>query len=159
MTLAITFTVTQPSDTEVTLTREFDAPARLVWDAYTKPEYVRQWLLGPDGWDMPVCDIDLRVGGRFQYRWSHPTEGSFGTEGEFTEVTPTSRIVNTERMEGFDGESIDTITFEEAHGRTTMTMTMRFPSKEARDGAVATGMADGVATSYDRLERIIHTFE
>ena len=88
MTLATTFTVTQPSDTEVTLTREFDAPARLVWDAYTKPEYVRQWLLGPDGWDMPVCDIDLRVGGRFQYRWSHPTEGSFGTEGEFTEVTP-----------------------------------------------------------------------
>ena len=62
-------------------------------------------------------------------------------------------------MEGFDGESIDTITFEEANGRTTMTMTMRFPSKEARDGAVATGMADGVATSYDRLERIIHTFE
>ena len=153
--LADTFTVTQPSDTEVTITRVFEAPARLVWDAYTKPELVRQWLLGPDGWDMPVCDIDLREGGAYRYQWSHPDEGSFGTGGTFTEVSPTSRLVSTERMDGFEGEAIDTITLDESGGRTTLTMTMRFESKEARDGAVATGMADGIATSFDRLETLI----
>ena len=158
--LADTFTVSQPSDTEVLMTRVFDAPPRMVWDAYTKPELVRQWLLGPDGWDMPVCDIDLRVGGRYAYRWSHPDEGEFGTGGEFLEVDPTSRIVSTESMEGFDGSSHVTITFEERGsgdqgGQTLFSMLQRFESKEARDGAVATGMADGVAISFNRLDDVL----
>ena len=158
--LADTFTVSQPSDTEVLMTRVFDAPPRMVWDAYTKPELVRQWLLGPDGWDMPVCDIDLRVGGRYAYRWSHPDEGEFGTGGEFLKVDPTSRIVSTESMEGFDGSSHVTITFEERGpgdqgGQTLFSMLQRFESKEARDGAVATGMADGVAISFNRLDDVL----
>ncbi|MGE3960194.1 MAG: SRPBCC family protein [Dehalococcoidia bacterium] len=155
-TLADTFTVTLPSDTEVLMTRIFDAPPRMVWDAYTKPELVRQWLLGPDGWDMPVCDIDLRVGGSYAYRWAHPEQGAFGSGGEFLEVDPTSRLVSTERMEGFDGESHVVITFEEAaSGRTLFSMLQRFESKEARDGAVATGMADGVAVSFNRLDAVL----
>lgn len=159
MTLADTFTVTQPSDTEVLISREFDAPARLVWDAYTKPELVKQWLLGPDGWDMPVCNIDLRKGGTYEYRWSHPTEGSFGSTGEFLEVEPVTKIVSTERMEGFDGQSHVVITLREQGERTVFDMLQRFDSKEARDGAVATGMADGVATSYDRLEGVLATLK
>jgi len=130
-----------------------------VWDAYTKPELVKQWLLGPDGWDMPVCDIDLRVGGSYAYRWSHPTEGSFGSGGEFLEVEPTSKIVSTERMEGFDGQSHVTITLRDEGGRTIFDMLQRFDSKEARDGAVATGMADGVATSFDRLDNVLATLK
>ncbi len=158
--LADTFTVTLPEDTDVLMTRVFDAPPRMVWDAYTKPELVRQWLLGPDGWDMPVCEIDLRVGGRYAYRWSHPEQGAFGSGGEFLEVTPTSRIVSTERMEGFDGQSHVVITFEEhtsggLDGQTLFSMLQRFESKEARDGAVATGMADGVAISFNRLDDVI----
>ena len=155
MTAEPTLTVTTPSSTELCVERVFQAPARLVWDAHTKPELVRQWLLGPDGWDMPVCEIDLRVGGAYRYEWSHPDEPSFGTGGEFTEVEPTSRLVSTERMDGFDGETLNTMTLAEAEGRTTLTLLMRFESQEARDAAAATGMADGIGTSFDRLESVM----
>ncbi|MEX2372545.1 MAG: SRPBCC domain-containing protein, partial [Dehalococcoidia bacterium] len=79
-----TMTVTLPSDTTVAVERTFDAPARLVWDAHTKPEYIKQWLTGPDGWDMPICEVDLRVGGAYRYGWAHPSEPAFGSHGEFT---------------------------------------------------------------------------
>jgi len=152
MTAEPTLIVTTPTPTDLSVERVFNAPARLVWDAHTRPELVRQWLLGPDGWSMPVCEIDCRVGGAYRYEWSHPEQPSFGTGGEFTEVTPTSRLVTTERMDGFDGETLNTMTLLEADGRTTLTLLMRFESQEARDAAAATGMADGIGVSFDRLE-------
>lgn len=150
-----TITVTTPSPTSVAVERTFNAPARLVWDAHTKPELIRQWLLGPDGWDMPVCDVDLRVGGAYRYEWSHASEQGFGTGGTFTIVEPVTRLGSTERMDGFDGEAQNLYTFAEEGGRTRVTLLMDFGSTEARDGAVATGMTDGIGVSFDRLEAML----
>jgi uncharacterized protein YndB with AHSA1/START domain len=148
--------VTTPSDLEISVTRVFDSPAKLVWDAHTKPELLRRWMLGPPGWSMPVCDVDLRVGGAYAYRWRSDEDGTeFGSAGVHREVVPYERIVTTERMEGFDGEAVNTLTLAEADGRTTVTMNMLFASKEARDGALQSGMSDGMAMGYDRLDEIL----
>ncbi|GAM98477.1 glutathione S-transferase-related transmembrane protein [alpha proteobacterium U9-1i] len=142
-----------PSDREVRVTRAFAAPAQLVWDAHTKPELVKRWMLGPDGWSMPVCEIDLRVGGAYRYRWRNDADGSeFGSSGIHKEVVTPTRIVTTERMEGFQGEAMNTMVLHEAGGKTVLTLTMDFGSKEARDGAVATGMTDGMELGYQRLD-------
>ncbi|KFL26757.1 hypothetical protein JP74_11755 [Devosia sp. 17-2-E-8] len=148
--------VTRPSETEVAVTRVFEAPARLVFDFHTRPEHVRRWLLGPEGWSMPVCDIDLRVGGSYRYVWRNDADGSqFGTTGVYREIVVPSRIVHTERMEGFDGECLCTLTLIEKGAHTTLTYTLKFESKEARDGALATGMTDGMGMSYGRLEEVL----
>lgn len=147
--------VTLPSDREVRVTRSFKAPRTLVWDAHTKPELVKQWLTGPPGWSMPVCEIDLRVGGAYRYRWRNEADGSeFGSSGLHREIAPLERIVTTERMEGFQGEAVNTLVLSEASGVTTLVLTMDFGSKEARDGAVATGMTDGMEMSYQRLDAL-----
>jgi len=150
-------TVTTPSDTTIQVTREFNAPQQLLWDAHTKPELFKQWLLGPDGWEMPVCEMDVRVGGAYRCEWSDTAgqEPSFGVQGTFTEVVPITRLATTERMDGVDGESLNVYTFEEREGRTTVTLLMDFGSLEARDGALASGMADGIGMSYDRLETLL----
>lgn len=146
--------VTLPSDVEVLLTRTVNAPRDLVFKAYTQPEHVRQWLLGPDGWSMTVCEIDLRVGGEWKYVWHNESDGrEFGMHGVYREIEPPERVVNTEVFEG--AEAITTVTLTEVDGRTVITQLMRMPSKEARDGAVATGMADGVEASYRRLEEYL----
>jgi uncharacterized protein YndB with AHSA1/START domain len=161
-------TVTTPSDREVTVVREFDAPAQLIWDCHTKPELMKRWLFGPGGWTMPHCTVDLRVGGRYRYVWEHAERGSrFGSYGEHLEVVPIARIVTTENMDGLDGKpfdieppwgseepSVNTLTLAEAGGRTTLTVTMRFPSAEIRDMAVKSGMTDGMAIGYDRLDEM-----
>jgi uncharacterized protein YndB with AHSA1/START domain len=151
-----TLEVTQPSDLEVEVTREFDAPRSLIWDAHTKPELVKRWMGGTEGWSMPVCEIDLRVGGRYAYRWRNDADGTeIGFTGEFKEVAAPNRLVHTERWdyEPADvGESLNTMTLTERNGRTRLTYRMRYPSKEIRDKAFGTGMTDGMATSYDRLE-------
>jgi uncharacterized protein YndB with AHSA1/START domain len=148
--------VTTPSDREIRVSRVFEARANMVWDCHTKPELVRRWMLGPPGWSMPVCEIDLRVGGAYRYRWRNDETGAeFGSSGEHREVAPVTRLVTSERMEGFDGESVNTLVFAEQDGRTTSTMTMLFPSKEVRDGALQSGMSDGMAMGYDRLDEIL----
>ena len=146
--------VTTPSDREIDVTRRFDAPAQLVFDFRTKPEHVKKWLLGPDGWTMPVCSIDLKVGGRYEYVWRHETDGrQFGVRGEYLEITPPHRIVHTEVMDGRPGNVRATVTFSEsAGGRTTLTMSLLFDSKEDRDAALESGMTGGMAISFDRLE-------
>jgi uncharacterized protein YndB with AHSA1/START domain len=153
-------TVTTPSDREFAVTRVFDAPARLVFDYHTKPELVRKWQLGPDGWSMPTCEIDLRVGGTYHYLWRNDADGmEFGSRGTFKEVVAPSKLVHTEGMYGVPGaegeEALVTITFDEMGGRTTLTTLMKFISKEARDGAMASGMADGMETSYARMEGLM----
>jgi uncharacterized protein YndB with AHSA1/START domain len=165
-------TVTTPSDREVTVVREFDAPARLIWDAHTKPELMKRWLFGPPGWSMPHCTVDLRVGGRYRYVWKNEATGAqFGAYGEHREVTPIERIVTTENMDGLGPEpltleppwgseppSVNTLTLVEAGGKTTLTLTMCFPSKAIRDRAIRSGMSDGMAMSYDRLEAMAAAF-
>jgi uncharacterized protein YndB with AHSA1/START domain len=148
--------VSTPSDREIRVARAFDAPAKLVWDCHTKPELIRRWMLGPPGWSMPVCEVDLRVGGAYRYRWRSDADGTeFGSSGVHTEIVPFEKIVTTERMEGFDGEAVNTLVFEERGGRTTATITMLFANKEARDGALATGMSDGMAMGFDRMDDIL----
>jgi uncharacterized protein YndB with AHSA1/START domain len=148
--------VTTPSDSEVVVTRAFAAPRQLVWDCHTKPELIRRWMLGPDGWSMPVCEVDLRVGGKYHHRWRNDADGAeFGFVGEFNDIQSPSRLVSNERLEGMEGEgAINTMVLDEKGGRTMLTLTMRFASKEARDGALVTGMTDGMEASYQRLESV-----
>lgn len=151
---------TTPSDREIKVVRTFNAPARLIWDAHTKPDLLKKWLLGPPGWSMPECEVDLRVGGAYRYKWVNDENGSFFTSsGVHKEIVPLRRAVTTERMDltglGMEippGESINTLTLEEANGKTTMTVVMLFPSKEHRDGALQSGMTGGMEQSYARLE-------
>jgi uncharacterized protein YndB with AHSA1/START domain len=154
-----TVDVTTPSEQEILVTRAFDAPAQLVFDFHTKPEHVRKWLLGPPGWSMPVCTIDLKVGGRYEYVWRSDEDGNqFGVQGEFREIAKPARLVHTERMDGAPGEALCTLAFEEsADGKTTLRTLMHFSTKEARDMALESGMTDGMAASYDRLEEYLRT--
>ena len=158
---ASTLKTAAPGDREIVMTREFDAPRPLVFDAFTKPELVKRWLLGPDGWSMPVCEIDLKVGGRYRYEWKKESDGTtMGVGGVYREVSPPARIVHTERFDDawYPGECIVTTAFEETRGRTTVTMTMLFESREARDGVLKSGMESGVAVSYDRLANILAAY-
>jgi len=159
-TLSGTFQVSTPSDREIAITRVFDAPRKMVFDAFTKPELIKRWLLGPDGWTMPVCEVDLRVGGRYRYVWrKNDTGHEMGVSGEFREVTPPDRVVHTERFDEawYEGEALITTAFVEKGGKTTVTMTMLHKSKEIRDGILKSGMERGVAISYDRLESVLAT--
>src|SRR6516165_8365371 len=145
--------VTTPSEREIKVMRRFDAPARLVFDFHTKPEHVQKWLLGPAGWSMPICEIDLRVGGRYRFVWHNDESGvEFGVSGEYREIAAPSRIVQIERMDGCEGEVKGTLTLSEAGGRTTLSVNLEFESQELRDRALESGMTNGMAASYDRLE-------
>jgi len=153
-------TVTTPSDFEIAMTRVFDAPRGLVFEALTKPELLQRWLLGPDGWSMPVCEIDLRVGGRYRYVWRHTTNGKeMASGGVYREIVPPDRLVSTEKFEDpwYPGESLVTYALVEQGGKTTLTCTMRLESREIRDAVLKTPMEQGVAASYDRLAEILAT--
>jgi len=138
------------------MTRLFDAPPRLVFDAMTKPEHVTQWWgrLG-DGYSVPVCEIDLRVGGRWRFVNRHP-KGEAAFHGEYREIAPHSRLVFTEIFEAFpDTVSVVTSEFVGEGGKTRFTATVRYPSLEVRDMVIASGMARGAGISYDRLEDLV----
>jgi uncharacterized protein YndB with AHSA1/START domain len=152
--------VTLPSDREVRVIRTFNAPRQLVWDAHTKPELMRKWL-GYDGWDMPVCDMDVRVGGTYKWQWKNKEDGKkFGFFGPFTEVDSPSKLVHEQYYDPgdiggamqADDPCIVSLELNEQNGVTTLVCTMKFASKEARDGAVSTGMTDGMEHSYTRLD-------
>jgi len=158
----MTLQASTPSDREIKVTRTFKAPRQLIWDAHTKPELVKRWLLGPPGWSMPECEIDLRVGGAYKYVWKSDESGaSFSSSGVHREIEAPKRIVTTERMdltglgmENAPGEAINTLELSEANGKATLTIVMLFPSKEARDGALQSGMTGGMEQSYERLDAI-----
>ena len=146
------------ADREIVLTRSFDAARNLVFEAFTKPELVKQWMLGPPGWTMPVCEIDLRVGGKYRYVWRRDADGSeMGCGGIYREIVAPERLVHTERFDDpwYPGESLITTVLEEERGRTTLTATMLYESRDARDGILKSGMESGVAASYDRLARLV----
>lgn len=147
-----------PSDREIRITRSFAAPRELVWDAHTRPELVRRWMLGPPGWDMPVCEIDLRVGGRYRYEWEDKARGKrMGMGGTYTEVDRPGTLASREKFDEdwTGGETQVRQVLAEARGTTTSVVTILYASKAARDGAAATGMADGMEASYQRLERLL----
>ena len=152
-----TLKVTAAGDREIVITRAFNAPRNLVFDAHTKPELVKRWLLGPPGWTMPVCEIDLRVGGRYRYVWRNENGTEMGMGGEFREVVRPQRLVATERFDEawYPGEALDTTVFVEQAGKTTVTLTVQYESREARDGVLKSPMAEGMAGGYDRLEELL----
>jgi uncharacterized protein YndB with AHSA1/START domain len=150
-------TFTTPSDTEVAMTRVFDAPRALVWEAWTNPEHVPHWLLGPEGWTMPVCEIDLRAGGEWHYVWRRSDGTEMEMRGVYREVTPPERLVSTESWGGDWPETVNTLVLSEEDGKTTITQTALYPSREARDAAMETGMTEGAAVSFDRLAEHLRT--
>jgi uncharacterized protein YndB with AHSA1/START domain len=147
-----TLKITMPTEREIAMTRVFDAPRRLVFEAWTNPKHVPRWLLGPDGWTMPVCEIDLRPGGSWHFVWRKSNGTEMAMRGEYREVTPPERLVNTECWGAEWPETLNTLVLSEENGRTTMTLTILYPSKQARDAAFETGMSDGASQSFDRLE-------
>ena len=150
------FKVTTPSDREIRLTRVFNAPPQLVFEAMTRPEHVRQWwgCLG-EGYSVPVCEIDLRVGGKWRFVSRHP-KGEAAFHGEYREVNPPSRVVFTEIFEDFpDTVSVVTSELTEENGKTRLTATVAYPSIEVRDMVIASGMSRGAGISYDRLEDLV----
>jgi len=151
------FHISTPSDLEIQVTRDFHAPRQLVFDAFTKPELIRRWLLGPPGWTMPVCEIDLRVGGAYRYVWRKSGVPDMGMGGIFREIVPPQRIVATEKFDDawYPGDALDTTEFVEHGDITKMTLTVQYQSREARDIASRSGMEHGMAAGYNRLEELL----
>lgn len=154
-----TLKITTPTDREILITRTLDAPRRLVWDAMTKPEHVSRWMVGPPGWATTACENDLRVGGTFRHAWKNDDGREMSMHGVYREVVPHERIVRTET---FDvgcvdqmGEQLGTMTFVESGGRTTVAIRVLYPTKEARDGMLASGMEHGMEAGYARLDEIL----
>jgi uncharacterized protein YndB with AHSA1/START domain len=150
-------TFTTPSDREIVITRAFAAPRRLVWEAWTNPEHVPHWMLGPQGWTMPVCQIDLRPGGEWLFVWRHADGAEMRMRGVYQEVVPPERLVSTDSWGGDWPETLNTLVLTEEGGKTTSTQTILYPSKEARDAALRTGMKDGMSASFDRLAEYLRT--
>lgn len=150
-------TLRTEGDTHVVVTRRFAAPPEAVYRAHVEPELVKKWMLGPDGWTMPVCVNDARPGGKIRYEWSDGQGAGFFLTGEFIELQPFSRIVHVERMHLPDPTPDNHVEtrFEADGGGTLMTMRMTLPDAATREAMLATGMADGMETSYQRLETVI----
>jgi uncharacterized protein YndB with AHSA1/START domain len=149
--------VTLPADTQILITRAFDAPRELVWKAWTTPELVRRWWHANRG-EMTVCEIDLRVGGRWRYVMNAPGFGEVGFHGEYREIVPDERLVSTEVYEGIPdadaNAALDTLTLEELGDRTLMTILVEHPTKEGRDAHIESGMEDGMQDAMDLLEEV-----
>lgn len=160
-------TYATPTDTQVVITRVVAAPRRLVFDAWTNPKYVPRWLSGLEGWTMPVCEIDLRPGGSFHYVWRGADGSEMGMRGSYKEIVPPERLVSTEtwgpemRPPGSEvvewPETLNTLVLTEVGGRTTITLTVTYPSKAARDAALQTGMKDGMDQGFTRLDTVLKT--
>ena len=154
MTTSGTASVTLPTDQQILITREFDAPKHLVYRAWTTPELVKRWWSGHRG-EVTLAEIDLRVGGRWRYVMM--AEGGFevGFHGEYREIVENERILNTEVYEGFpDGEALNTLTFTEVDGRTILEILVQHSSKEHRDAHIDSGMEGGMQESMDLLEQV-----
>ena len=144
-------TFTTPSDREIAVTRVFDAPRQLVFDAHTKPEHIQNWMLGPDGWSMPVCEVDFRPGGAWHFVWRRADGAEMGMRGSDKEIVPPAKIVTIESWGPDWPDTINTLELTEKDGRTTLTTTILYPSKDARDAALKTGMKDGMTQTFERL--------
>jgi uncharacterized protein (TIGR03086 family) len=151
-----TLKVTTPTDREIVMTRVFDAPRHLVFDAFTKPELLKRWF-GPRGWSLEVCEVDLRVGGGFRFVLRGPDGAQMGMRGVYREIVPPERSVHMESFDDYPGESQVTTVLVEQDGKTTLTATVLYPSAEVRDIVIKSGMEHGAAESYDKLNELLTT--
>lgn len=149
--------ITTPSEREIRIERSFAAPRRLLYDAYTKPELVKRWLGAMPGWSWAVCEMDVRVGGRYRWAWKGPDGAEMGMGGTYREIVPTERIVNTEKFDQawYEGEAVDTVVFTERAGRTTVTTSILYVSKEVRDAVLKSDMAEGMEMGYKILDAML----
>jgi uncharacterized protein YndB with AHSA1/START domain len=150
--------VTTPTEREIVLTRVFDAPRALVFDAFSKPELLKRWF-GPRGWSLVVCEVDLRVGGAFRFVLRGPDGREMGMRGVYRELAPPERSVHLESFDDYPGESTVTTVLVEQGGKTTLTATILYPSREVRDAVIKSGMERGAAESYDRLAELLAAAE
>ena len=153
MTETGTLQITTPSEREIVMSRVFDAPRHLVFEAWTKPELLKRWLGVRGGWSMAVCEVDLRVGGAYRFVWRGPDGAEMGMGGVYREIVAPERLVATESFDDpwYPGEALDTTVLVEEGGKTTATTTVLYESEEIRDAVLESGMARGVAESYDML--------
>jgi uncharacterized protein YndB with AHSA1/START domain len=149
-----TLEVTTPTEREIVLTRVFDAPRNMVFDAFTKPELLKRWF-GPRGWSLVVCDIDFRAGGAWRFVLRGPDGRDMGMRGVYREIEAPGRSVHTESFDDFPGESVVTTVLVEERGRTTLTATVLYPSQEIRDAVIKSGMEHGAAETYDKLAELL----
>jgi uncharacterized protein YndB with AHSA1/START domain len=146
------------AEREVVVTRVLDAPRRLVFDAFTRPEMIKRWMLGPDGWTMPVCEMDLRAGGAYRWVWQKGANGAqMSVTGVFQEVAAPERLVHTEKFDPpwYPGEAVITTRFAQEGGKTALRLAIVYPSQETRDNVLKSDMKNGMEQSYARLERIL----
>lgn len=157
MTKTHTLKITTPSDREIAMTRVFDAPRHLLFDAYTKPELLKQWLGVHNRWTFAVCEVDLRVGGAYRWVWRRPDGFEMGMCGVYREVVRPERVVATEVFDDpwYEGQAVGTTTFVEHGGKTTLTMTVLYDSKTIRDSVLKSPMEQGVAAGFDKLEELL----
>jgi uncharacterized protein YndB with AHSA1/START domain len=148
-------TIATPTDREVVITRVVNAPRRLVFAAWTEPRHLQRWLIGPDGWSMPICELDLRPGGPWRYVYRKPSGTEMTLTGSVLEVVPPERLVTTESWGPEWPETVNTVVLTESGGRTTITLTITYVSKEARDAALGTGAMDGMNQSFERLDELL----
>jgi uncharacterized protein YndB with AHSA1/START domain len=153
-----TLEVTMPTDRTIQMTRVFDAPRQLVWDAFSKPELLKRWF-GPRGWSLVACEVDHRVGGGFRFVLRGPDGKDMGMRGVYRELAPPDRSVHVESFDDYPGESTVTAVFTEKSGKTTMTATVEYPSREVRDIVISTGMEHGAAESYDKLAELLPSLQ
>lgn len=149
-----TLTVTTPTEREIVMTRVFDAPRHLVFDAFTKPDLLKRWF-GPRGWSLVVCEVDLKVGGGFRFVMRGPDGKDMGMRGVYRELTPPEGSIHTESFDDFPGEAQVTTVLVEQGGKTTLTATVLYPSQEIRDAVIKSGMEHGAAESYDKLAELL----
>ncbi len=149
-----TLKVTTPSDREIVLTRIFDAPRELVFDAFSKPELLKRWF-GPRGWSLTVCEVDLRVGGGFRFVLQGPNGRTMGMRGIYREIARPERSVHMESFDDYPGESQVTAVFTEEGGKTTLMATVLYPSRDVRDAVIKSGMEHGAAETYDKLAELL----
>jgi uncharacterized protein YndB with AHSA1/START domain len=156
-----TLKITAHGDCELIITRTFDAPRALVWDCLTTPDLLKRWLYGPDDWTLAECDIDLRVGGKYRYLWRKSNGVEMGMGGVYREIVEPERLVSTEKFDEswYPGEAVGTAVLAEKNEKTTLTTTMRYESKAARDAVLASPMESGLSLGYDRLQQVLDSLQ
>jgi uncharacterized protein YndB with AHSA1/START domain len=152
-----TLQITTPSDEEIRITRSFDAPRMMVWDAYTRPELLKRWLGAMPGWRWAECEMDVREGGRYRWAWHGPEGAELGLAGNYLEVVPGERLVSTERYDQswYEGDAVGTVVFTESQGRTTIVTTLRYGSKQIRDSVLQSPATSGMEMGYALLDELL----